>query len=570
MKRMFSRCFIALCLLISALSAEAQFDHVINKTPAERYPALRQIIDVAINSGKWEDGFQSLKTLKEVAIKHHDDDLVLEAELMWIMLDREAHKEAKKKHILALKSLIARSQKEGNMQIYIRSRRFLGHFYWYDTKNYERAFEEYLAIHPLLKKVSEKDLPEKAYFLSQIGEAYYFFADYTNAIKFSREALLVDVIPDHRGVHNLAMNTISLSYMKTDMLNSADVYSKKILQNVGIGDYAVWKGIAQGNLGRTAYLRGKYNEAIPLLEACIERAVIISDHTQAAAALTLLSDIYFRQNNIGKAEKTIHEARKYAGISRIKQPLELLYQVFGKVNAAKGNLALTNVYLDSATITHNAFEKDFNSMQMLRASERAQLQAHRSDMERVAAEKQIKTLERNILLTLVLLLLMVALYFYKTYYYKTREKQRVINDQLKKAEQELTFASMQLEEFTRSISEKNLLVEELSARYGMNESEETVLELQKVTILTDEQWEYFRSLFEKIHVGYLARLRTKLPGLTPAETRFMALAKLNLTYKEMASTLGISVQSVRVIRHRIRKKLSLPEDADLKDVVSTI
>jgi DNA-binding CsgD family transcriptional regulator len=191
-------------------------------------------------------------------------------------------------------------------------------------------------------------------------------------------------------------------------------------------------------------------------------------------------------------------------------------------------------------------------------------------MQRMAAEKQIKTLERNILLILMVLLTVVLFYFYKTHYYKAREKQRIINDQLIKAEQELKFASIQLEEFTRSISEKNLLVEELSARYGINVSEETRMELQKITILTDDQWEYFRTLFEKIHSGFLHRLREKLPGLTPAETRFMALSKLNLTYKEMASTLGISVQSVRVIRHRIRKKLNMPEEADLHDVVETI
>ncbi|MCF0050754.1 tetratricopeptide repeat protein [Dyadobacter sp. LJ53] len=570
MKRIFRRCFIALCFIISAFSAEAQFDNIVNKTPAERYTALRKFIDLSISNGNRADGYKSLETLKQVAIKHNDQDLILETELMLIMLNREAHKEDHKRHILDLHALITKSHKAGNKQIHIRARRFLAHLYWYDTQNYERAFEEYLTIHPMLKKISEKDFPEKAYFLTQIGEAYYFFADYRNAINFSREALTVEVIKEQRGVHNLAMNTIGLSYMKTGLLDSADSYFKKILQHVGIDDYNVWKGIAQGALGQTAYLRGKYDQAIPLLQANVNQALIISDYDQAARSLTLLSDIYFRQGKISEAEKAMLQARGCIAHSGMKKPLEQLFQVYGKVYAAKGNFALTNVYLDSATHMRNLFEKDFNSMQMLRASEKAQLQAHRADMEHIAAEKQIKTLERNILLTLVLLLLMVALYFYKTYYYKTREKQRIVNDQLKKAEQELTFATIQLEEFTKSISEKNLLVEKLSARYGMNESEETVLELQKITILTDEQWEYFRSLFEQIHTGYLSRLKTKLPGLTPAEVRFMALAKLNLTYKEMASTLGISVQSVRVIRHRIRKKLNLPEEADLKDVVSTI
>ncbi|MCF2497757.1 helix-turn-helix transcriptional regulator [Dyadobacter chenhuakuii] len=570
MKRIFSKCFILLCLLFSAFVADAQFDNIVNKPPIERYTALRRFIDLHINNGDSAAGYKSLETLKQVAAKNNDDDLVLEAEFMKIMLNREVDKKASKRHILDLKALIAKSYDAGNMQIHLRARRFLAHLYWYDTKNYERAFEEYLTIHPLLTKISDKQFPEKAYFLTQIGEAYYYFGDYKNAISFSREALTANVIQEHRGVHNTALNTIGLSYIKTGFIESADYYFKRILQNVGIDDYNVWKGIALGDLGHTAYLRGKYVEAIPLLEANVDQAVLISDYSQVARSRAMLADIHFRQNNIAKAEKEMHLAREAVARCGNDKPLELLYQVYGKVHAARGRFALTNVYLDSAARIRNIFEQDFNSIQMLRAGEKAQIQAHRSAMERIATEKQIKTLERNILLILVLLLVVVALYFYKTHYYKNREKQRAINDQLAKAEQELNFASIQLEEFTRSISEKTQLVEELSARYGMNQSEETVQELQNITILTDEQWEYFRSLFEKIHVGYLSRLREKLPGLTPAETRFMALAKLNLTYKEMASTLGISVQSVRVIRHRIRKKLNLPEESDLRDVVTTI
>ncbi|MCE7064788.1 hypothetical protein [Dyadobacter sp. CY326] len=570
MKGVFNWCLFFTCLLSSAISNAAEFDNLINKSHPERYTEMRKFINMYISEPDSTESYKSVARLKAVAIKHNDRDLILEAELARIILDLKLYPKQIKQNVRNLHGIINKAAKEGNMQIVIRAHHFLARLYWYDTKNYERAFDQYLMLHPLLQKVSGKEFPEKAFVLTQIGEAYYFFADYRNAVHYSREALTVEVIPEQRGVHNIAHNTIGLSYIKLGRLDSADYYFDKILKNLAIIDYNVWKGIAQGDLGLTAYLRGNYERAKPLLQANIDQAVIIFDFDQAARSLTLMADIYIREEKIPEAEKAMLYARQCVVRSQNNKPLEQLYQVFGKVYAAKGNLKLTNVYLDSANRIKNIFEKDFNSMQMLRASEKAQLNAHRADMERVAAERQIKTLERNILLVLVLLLGVMALYFYKTYYYKNLEKQRLVKDQLEKAEQELTFATMQLEEFTRSISEKTQLVEELSARYGSSASDETVQELQKITILTDEQWEYFRNLFEKIHVGYLSRLREKLPGLTPAEVRFMALARLNLTYKEMASTLGISVQSVRVIRHRIRKKLNLPEEADLKDVISTI
>ncbi|NIJ54154.1 tetratricopeptide repeat protein [Dyadobacter arcticus] len=572
MKRLVQRHPILIFTFLTLLchTGQAQFDNWINKPHAARYQQIRTYITLNVLGTDTASAFQSIARLKTVAEKAGDDDLILEADYIHALLTAEILSIPRRKVLMEISRLISKAEKEDNLQIQIRARILLRHYYWYVTKNYEKGFEEYFKIYPLLQKTTGKEFPEKSVTLAQMGEAYYFFADYKNAINYSRQALNAEVIFEHRGVHNTAMNTIGLSYVKEGMLDSADYYFNKILHNVGIGDYDVWKGIAQGDLGQTAYLRGDYEKAIPLLLGNTHQAVIISDFDQAARSMTLLSDIYFRQNRLPDSESAMKKAREFVQRSRILKPLEQLFQVYGKVYAAQGNIALTNVYLDSANKMRDTFAKEFNSIQMLRATERSKLQEHRADMEHMWAERQIKTLERNILLILIVLLIFVALYFYKTYYYKAREKERIVNDQLKRAEQELAFAGIQLEEFTRSISEKNQLVEELSTRYGISPNDDAVQELQRITILTDDQWEYFRGLFEKIHKGYLSRLKEKLPGLTPAEIRFMALAKLNLSYKEMASTLGISVQSVRVIRHRLRKKLNLPEEADLKDVVGSI
>ncbi|MBW7912184.1 MAG: tetratricopeptide repeat protein [Taibaiella sp.] len=139
-------------------------------------------------------------------------------------------------------------------------------------------------------------------------------------------------------------------------------------------------------------------------------------------------------------------------------------------------------------------------------------------------------------------------------------------------------AQQHIDSLARSISEKNELIERVSAelekRVKTGEvagSEYDLLhEMKQAILLTDQQWETFKNDFEKIHKGYITRLREKIPDITPAETRFFVLSKLRLSNKEMAGMLGISTQAIRVMKHRIMKKLGIEEDAALDELIQTI
>jgi len=141
--------------------------------------------------------------------------------------------------------------------------------------------------------------------------------------------------------------------------------------------------------------------------------------------------------------------------------------------------------------------------------------------------------------------------------------------QLDRAQEELDQAARELASFTKNISEKNRLIEELQHQIGDTGSE-ALRQLQHSTILTEEQWSDFKLLFDKVHIGYLQRLKEKLPGLTPAETRFIALSKLKLSNREMAAMLGIGTDAIRQHRSRLRKKLQLPEEEAIEEMIESI
>ena len=106
--------------------------------------------------------------------------------------------------------------------------------------------------------------------------------------------------------------------------------------------------------------------------------------------------------------------------------------------------------------------------------------------------------------------------------------------------------------------------------YNVAAEVETISQLQQLSLVTEAEWENFRVLFEKVHAGFLFRLRQKMPELSPADTRFLALTKLNLSNKEIANALGVGVGAVRTAKSRLRKKLELGEEGSIEDFIQTV
>ena len=140
--------------------------------------------------------------------------------------------------------------------------------------------------------------------------------------------------------------------------------------------------------------------------------------------------------------------------------------------------------------------------------------------------------------------------------------------------QEVTLAREQLRLFTENIVEKTALIEKLeeqaSKKEASAEQQGIISELSRQTILTEEDWEKFKALFETIYPGFFIKLKQNFANISVAEQRMAALIRLSLTSKEMASMLGISVDSVHKTRQRLRQRLQLTSDSSLKEMVSAI
>jgi DNA-binding NarL/FixJ family response regulator len=82
---------------------------------------------------------------------------------------------------------------------------------------------------------------------------------------------------------------------------------------------------------------------------------------------------------------------------------------------------------------------------------------------------------------------------------------------------------------------------------------------------SDEDWSRFALYFDEVHNNYLTTLKTKFPQLSNTDLKLCAYLRLNLSSKEIAQLLNISLKGVEVSRYRLRKKLGLATEVNLHD-----
>ena len=81
----------------------------------------------------------------------------------------------------------------------------------------------------------------------------------------------------------------------------------------------------------------------------------------------------------------------------------------------------------------------------------------------------------------------------------------------------------------------------------------------------DHDWEVFEEAFNRVHDNFFARLLREYPDMTQGDLRLAAYLRMNLSSKEMAPLLNMSLRGVENKRYRLRKKLGLPETANLAE-----
>ncbi|MGB6152827.1 MAG: Two component regulator three Y domain-containing protein [Pricia sp.] len=166
---------------------------------------------------------------------------------------------------------------------------------------------------------------------------------------------------------------------------------------------------------------------------------------------------------------------------------------------------------------------------------------------------------------------------------KLRKKQAVLKMQLQreqaehlavlekeKLEKEIRQKQKELARTTLSVAKKNELILELKDMLALNKdafpNKQRYRSLTKKldgSINEDEDWKHFEIHFKELHGDFFENLLERFPKLTPKDLKLCAYLKMNLSSKEIAPLMGITIRGVEIHRYRLRKKLDMSSSQNL-------
>jgi len=457
----------------------------------------------------------------------------------------------------------------------------IGHAYSVLGK-FPEAISNYLHALKIDDEDSNKSGSSGAY--GDIGDVYYNEGNYPEALKnYLKEYTIASKFPDS---YTLACADVSMGriYYKLDNDTGAIKYfSSSVKINEKLDNKTTIADI-YANLGLVYLAIGNYSMALSSADSSLKENENIGSRFNISKVTIEIGSIYEKQGRLKDA------------LDAVTKGLSLAKEVKARVLMQDAYSHLTHIYAElhdykSAFEANQEYDINLDSISSNENIEKiATLQMNyeftkKEDSIREEIEKEniIKTAEskRKSIITdsavvISLLTLILALVLINRQQLKHKKDKIIFEKEKQQIESELTNAKMVLDEYIQNMEEKNKLLEEFKmdlegfkTLYDKDRIEKLEY-LNKVTILTDEDWNKFKQLFEQVHKNFFKRLKEKLPDLTQAETRLICLTKLELGTKQMAGILGVSVDTIKVSRHRLRKKLGLSDEKTLEDVSNSI
>lgn len=463
-----------------------------------------------------------------------------------------------------------------------------------------KTLEYYLKALKITQEIGDKE--GSAINLANIGNVYHDEGNYPKALESYLKALPVEQELGDKDAMATNMHNIGLSYSDEGNTSKALEYYLMSLQiNQALGDKKN-TAAAMGDIGSIYLLEGNYPDAQKYYYNALTIAREIGSKNDLGNLFIEIGSTYTYQKNYEMARIFLDSAlaisqntgeRKH--ILRTYQALAVLDSATSDYKAAYTDYKNYVIYRDS--VTNKESIKKITKLEVSYEFERKD-DSIKAAEERTSILQAAETKRKSIItygMVVILLLSLISatllisrqkikhkkntLLFEKNIELSEKEKD-LLKLEKQHMEDELVAAKMVLTEYIESMEEKNKLLEEfkmdMEKLKSLNDKEtneqriKNLEHLNKATLLTEEDWNKFRLLFEQVYKDFFKRLREKLPDLTQAEVRMICLTKLNLGTKQMAGILGVSVDTIRKSRYRLRKKLGLVEEDRIDDIVESI
>lgn len=166
---------------------------------------------------------------------------------------------------------------------------------------------------------------------------------------------------------------------------------------------------------------------------------------------------------------------------------------------------------------------------------------------------------------------------------KARREQQIVRLEKEKLEHDLRHKSQEMANLMINFVRKNEMLSELKSQIlkvasqlkaeNAKESKRQLMAINGMidaNIQSDEVLKRIEEQFDLVHNNFMKHLHERHPDLNDNERMMCAYLKMNLSTKEIAPLLNISVRGVETIRYRLRKKFGLEREESLTEYLARV
>ncbi|MCD6659604.1 MAG: tetratricopeptide repeat protein [Lentimicrobium sp.] len=327
------------------------------------------------------------------------------------------------------------------------------------------------------------------------------------------------------------------------------------------------------------FLDLKRNEdAYNPMRVALDIRMNLGDKNGEAQSYRMLAAYYVATGDTEKAFDFLYKGYNLAVIiGNISLQSNLVHKLFAEYRRLNES--------DSALKYHiilNSIEAELNNKEAQRELARLEITAQFKEREQQRELEQKKRESRYILVGIGLLFAVAVLGLFILLSHNRLKRIRLQKDVVDLAsknlaleksslEKELDIRNRELATNVMYLVQKNGFITEITEQLmtiKQSHPDNNILQLEKLlndlkSNRNDKIWKEFEIRFQEVHQDFYKKLNQRFPDLTPNERKLAAFLRLNMTTKEISAITFQLPDSIKTARSRLRKKLGLPQEANI-------
>ncbi len=464
-----------------------------------------------------------------------------------------------------------------------KARRIIGVSYW-TMGQHKLALENLIIAKRTYEQVHDEEGIGNC--LMNTGMIYVDIEEYDKALELYNQAIVIFTKLGLKSRIATTFTKIGIVFIKKKRLYDAKEYLTNALSIHTENNFTYGIAEAHNKLGTLFLIQGELEQANHHINEALIMGTSINDEDGLINNLILFGKLLRIRKNYDASETHLNLALEKAKKKQLKKYELDIYEELKLLKKEQNKLEESLKYCEVYTTLKDSIYNRNKSRQIAILEFSHELEEKENELNYLNQQKQFNSLVQMIMIVGVSIIIILSFFLIRSLKLKNKKQQALIvsndlttktlieNQYLKEVEleQQLHFKNKELVSYALNFVQKNELLENLyqiikdakntSAKNqgkAYNEIEKTI---RKHTSI-DKDWEDFKTHFEKVHTNFLKKLKEKFNHLTSNDLKVAALTRLNLTIKETSSILGISIESTKTARYRLRKKLGINQNEGL-------